>query len=100
MVIVVLVAPLVLVVPLVLVGSYGYPWLLWLSWFLCMVLVVLVVLPVLVVPYPVVVLVGGYPVVLAARSPSIGTTCGNLGVRDGMRVKIERMIRDERDTKN
>ena len=77
---------MVLVVPLVLRGSRGS--------------LVLVALLVLVVGHPVVVLVVGYPVVLAARSPSIGTTCGNLGVRDGMRVKSERMIRDERDTKN
>ena len=60
----------VLVVPLVFRGS-----------------LVLVVLLVLVVGYPVVFPLVGYPVVLAARSPSIGTACGNLGVRDGMREK-------------
>ena len=76
----------VLVVPLVLRGSRGS--------------LVLAVLLVLVVGYPVVVLVVGCPVVVAARSPSIGTTCGNLGVRDGMRVKSERMLRDEREKKN
>ena len=32
---------------------------------------------------------------------SDGTTCGNLGVRDGMRAKSERMeLGDERDMKN
>ena len=87
-------------VPLVLRGSrgsFGSPWFSWFS-VSCgsrgsLVLVVHVV------AYPVVVLVVGYPVVLAARSPSIVTTCGNLGVRDGMRVKSERMLRDERETK-
>ena len=76
----------VLVVPLVLPGSRGS--------------LILVVLLVLVVGYPVVVLVVGFPVVLAARSPSIGTASRNLGVRDRMGVKSERMFRDERDTKN
>ena len=101
----------VLVVPLVLVGSYGSPWFLRCSWFLLLSVVLVVplvlrgsrgslVLVVLVVAYPVVVLVVGYLVVLAARSPSIVTTCGNLGVRDEMRVKSERMLRDERETKN
>ena len=44
------------------------------------------------------VLLVGFPVLLAPKSPAIGTTCGNPGVRDGMRVTSERM--DERDTKN
>ena len=96
----------VLVVPLVLVGSYASPWFLWFSWFLLfsVVLVVLVVPLVLrdsrgsLVLLVLLVLLVGYPVVLAARSPSIGTTCGNLDVRHGMRVESERMLRDERDT--
>ena len=73
---------MVLLVLLVLRGSSGSsasPWFFWFS----MVLVVLLV---------------GFPVLLAPKSPAIGTTCGNPGVRDGMRVKSERM--DERDTRN
>ena len=52
------------------------------------------VLLVLVVLRGSLVLLVGFPVLLPAKSPAIGTTCGNLGVR----VKSERM--DERDTKN
>ena len=69
-------------VPLLLRGSSGSPWFSWFS----------------VVLRGSVVLLVGFPVLLAPKSPAIGTTCGNPGVRDGMRVKSERM--DERDTKN
>ena len=87
----------VLLVLVVLRGSSGSPWFLWFS-------VVLLVLPgssgssgsrgssaspwffwfsvVLVVLHGSLVLLVGFPVLLAPKTPAIGTTCGNPGVRD------------------